>query len=437
MSISSITPYQILDSRGEPTLAVQMQSENGHKVEFSVPAGKSVSSLEPLEMRDGKDGPYNGMGVTHAIETINNLVAHKFIGYPLLNQADFDSLLLALDGTPNKKNLGANTILALSGAYLLLSAKSKNAEPWQYVAAMIGNTKPTFPRIYANLINGGKHAPGLEIQEFMVVPKSQKPSQATEQIYQFHHTIRSIFSSLYGPSTRLVGDEGGMAPIGVTTEVILEALAQMNTKQQSKFDIALDVAATSFFANGQYTLMGQQLDSKALAQLYLDWDKKFHLFSIEDPFAETDAESFKLLSSQLNKKFFVVGDDITSTNKTKIAEAAKQKLIGGVIIKPNQVGTMTETLDAITAAKAANIKVIVSHRSGETNDSFIVDLAFGVGAFGIKIGAPVRGERVSKYNRLLEIEAVLSDQAKKQSQTITPNTVNNTNNLNNKVGTIT
>lgn len=421
MSISSITPYQILDSRGEPTLCVRMSADSGHSAEFSVPAGKSVSTMEPVEMRDGQGGSYNGTGVTKAINVINNIIAHKFIGYPLGNQADFDSLLLALDGTPNKANLGGNTILALSGAYLLLSANVRQAEPWQFVAALLNNAKPAFPRIYANLINGGKHAPGLEIQEFMIVPKSQKPSEAIEQIYLFHRTIRSIFASLYGPTTKLVGDEGGMAPIGITTEVALEALSQMNTKQQNKFDLALDVAANSFYEEGKYTLADQQLDAKSLAQLYLDWDKRFHLFSIEDPFAETDTEGFKLLSTQMGKKFFVVGDDITSTNKTKIAELAKQKLIGGVIIKPNQVGTMTETLEAIVAAKAANIKIIISHRSGETNSNFIADLAFGCSAFGIKIGAPVRGERVSKYNRLLEIEAMLIKQMQaKTNQPIRP-----------------
>lgn len=416
MSISNITPYQILDSRGEPTLAVRMSADSGQTVEFSVPSGKSVGSFEPVEMRDGQGGSYNGMGVKKSIDIIGNVISHKFIGYPLGNQSDFDSLLLALDGTPNKANLGGNTLLALSGAYLLLSAKVKNAEPWQYVAAIIGNAKPAFPRIYANLVNGGKHAPGLEIQEFMIIPKSQKPSEAVEQIYLFHHTIRSIFTSIYGPSTKLVGDEGGMAPIGVTTEVILEALSQMNTKQQNKFDLALDVAANSFYKDGKYTIMGQEIDSKALAQLYFDWDKKFHLFSIEDPFAETDVEGFKLLSGQYAKKFFVVGDDITVTSKERINQCAKDNLIGGVIIKPNQVGTMSEAIEAITAAKAANLKVIVSHRSGETNSDFIVDLAFGTSAYGIKIGAPVRGERVSKYNRLLEIETMLLQQLKASQQ---------------------
>lgn len=407
MTIKKITPYQILDSRGEPTILVTMTSDTGMSADFAVPAGASKGAGEAVEKRDG-EGAYGGNGVNICIDTINNVVAPKFIGYPLDQQGDFDGLLVALDGTETKENLGGNTLLALSGAYLKLSAMVKEQPLWQYIAEY-NQTTPEFPRLYANIVGGGKHAPGLDIQEYMIVPESSQPSVAIPAIYDVFHTARTIMQNLYGPSAMLVGDEGGLAPIGTNTEVILEALSQLNTKVEVKFDLALDAAANTFYKDGVYTVEAQALHASDLMKLYQQWNTKFGLYSIEDPFAEDDLEGLEILKSLkgTEKPFLIIGDDYTVTNKSKVEQMQQDELFDGIIIKPNQVGTFTEAFDAIKAARASKAKVIISHRSGETNDSLIVDLAYGIGAMGLKLGAPVRGERVAKYNRLLEIEADL------------------------------
>ncbi len=406
MTIKEIHAYQILDSRGEPTLAVRMVSATGNEAMFGVPTGKSVGEKEAVERRDGEGGSYRGQGVSSCVEIIDRIIGHKFIGYPLGNQVDFDSLLLALDGTIDKSNLGANTILGMSGAYFKLSAFEKGLKLWQYIKET-AKTNVGFPRIFANVINGGMHAPGLSIQEFMIVPKSNQPHEAVEQIYEYNTMLRSILANLYGPSARLVADEGGMAPIGTTTESILEAMSQLASKFAGRFDLALDVAASSLFdpSDKTYSFDGQKLTSQQLLQFYQTLDKKFRFFAIEDPFDQNDNEAYqKIPHTNKTQDFLVIADDLTVTNKEKIEQAAQRHLIDAVIIKPNQVGTISETFEAIETAKRHNLKMVVSHRSGETNDDFIADLAYGVGAAGIKIGAPVRGERVAKYNRLIEIE---------------------------------
>jgi enolase len=415
MNLQKFDAYQMLDSRGEPTLMVRLTSDTGKTANFTVPAGASRGTHEAVEKRDGGED-YNGLGVTSCIDTVENVIAPKFIGYPLGNFDDFDSLLLALDGTATKEKLGGNTMLAISAAYFKLSAVEEGKPFWQYIAEHL-QTSPEFPRLFANVVGGGKHAPGLTIQEFMCVPTSNTPSVAIKQIYDVYHTLGNIFSSLYGPSSELVGDEGGLAPIGANTEVVLEALHELASKAQNKFDIALDSAANSFFANGHYMLDTSKLSPSELLKTYEDWNNKFDLFSIEDPFAEGDNEGLELIKTQINqqnpKPFMVVGDDFTVTNKEMIEKYQADKLFDAVIIKPNQVGTLSETFEAIKAARGNGAKVIISHRSGDTNDDLIADLAYGIGAMGLKLGAPARGERVAKYNRLLEIEA---DQETTQSE---------------------
>lgn len=404
MGIKNIIPTQVLNSRGEPTLKVKMIAENGVSAWFIVPAGASVGAGEAQKKLDEGDS-YGGKAVTACIDLINNVIAPKFIGYPVEHQDDFDSLLIALDGSENKENLGANTILALSGAYFKLGAKLSKKPLWQYIAES-RNTNPEFPRIYANMVGGGKHAPGLDIQEFMIIPKSNQPIEAVELISQVYGALKNIMVSLYGPAAKLVGDEGALAPTGARTEVVLEAFANLNSKMESKFEIALDVAANSFFDGQAYNFEGQSIHASDLLATYEDWNAKFDLYSIEDPFAETDLEGLELLKTipKDKKPFLVVADDYTVTNATKIAEFATEQIFDGVIIKPDQVGSITEMFAAIDAARQAGDEVIISHRSGESNDDFLVDLAYGVGAFGIKIGAPCRGERIAKYNRLLEIQ---------------------------------
>ncbi len=404
MQIASIKAYQVLDSRGEPTIRVRMESASGNHARFDAPSSLSVGTREAKERRDNAGGGYNGNTVTGNIEAIQNIIAPKFIGYPLAHQADFDALLNALDGTADKSNLGSNTLTAMSGAYFLLSCYEQEKEVWRATADILG-TKPDMPRIYANLVSGGAHAPGLDVQEFMIVPKTTDPASALELIYSAHHTAKQIFRSLYGPSVDLVAEEGSMAPIGIATETVLEAFEQLSRRYNQAYQIALDMAAYNLFQNGQYTLGGQAVSMDQLGATYMQWDQRFPLLSIEDPFAENDLEGLKYLLTQPSRKFMAVGDATTATAAGRIAELGQQRLIGGVVIKPDQTGTITEMLDAIRAALQSGVKVILAHRSGETNDTYLADIAYGVGAFGLKAGAPVRGERVAKYNRLIEIAA--------------------------------
>ncbi len=418
MGIKSIIPSQVLNSNGDPTIKVTMVAENGVSDYFTVPSGASLGSKEVAQKTDGTDS-YNGKSVNDSIKLIAGVVAPKFIGYPIGHQSDFDSLLVALDGTENKQNLGGNTILAMSGAYFKLSAKLSEKPLWQYIAED-RKTNPAFPRIFANLVGGGKHAPGLDIQEFMIVPKSNKPIEAIEQIVQTFHTLTTIMVSLYGPGAQLSGSEGAIAPIGASTEVVLEALSNLNAKNGKTFEIALDVAANSFFDGKSYNFEGQSIHASDLLAVYQGWDSKFDLYSIEDPFAEADIEGTELLKTMPKDKkpFKVIADDYTVTNASLIAEFSKDKLFDGVIIKPDQVGSISEMFTAIDAAKQAGLDIIVSHRSGESNDDFIVDLAYGIGAAGIKIGAPNHGERIAKYNRLLEIQYSLNSSQEQLDSTL-------------------
>lgn len=398
MKIKFIKAHEILDSRGLPTLQIEMESANSIGASFSVPAGKSTGLNEALEKRDQDKKRFDGNGVLACIKIVEQLKPY-LIGFELGQQTRFDEMLIHLDGTPNKQNLGANTLLGLSGAYLRLSAKLMKQNLWHYIAYLTGS-KPLFPRLYANLINGGKHAPGLDVQEFMIVPKSTTPSEVIPQIATFYKELGHALSDEFGPAATLIGDEGGYAPGGIKHDQALKFLDQL---RNSRIDLACDIAASSFCKKGQYNFEGQNLTVAGLINKFIEWDKTYHLLSLEDPVAENDLEGLELLVAK-NPRFAIIGDDLTVTSAEKIIKLAKAKLVSGVIIKPNQIGTVSETFTAITAAKQVGIKIIVSHRSGETNDDFVSDLAFGVGAFGFKLGAPARGERIAKYNRLLAIE---------------------------------
>jgi enolase len=420
MAIKSITPEQILNSQGHPTLKVKMTADNGMSSYFVVSSGTSIGNNEAQKKTDAT-ASYDGKSVNACIDLINKVIAPKFIGYPLDHQQDFDSLLIALDGTENKQNLGANTILAMSGAYFKLSAKLSKKPLWQYIAEK-QNTNPRFPRIFANIIAGGKHAPGLDIQEFMIIPKSEKPVEAIEQIVQIYNTVKTIMISLYGPTARLVSEEGAIAPVGARTEVVLEALANLNSKLTNKFDIALDIAANSFFDGQQYSFEGQNLHASDLLKIYQQFETKFDIYSLEDPFAEKDIEGIELLKTMPKdkKSFKVISDDYTATNPKLITQFGQDKIFDGIIIKPDQVGSISEMFSAVNTAKQLNQEIIISHRSGESNDGFIVDLAYGLGADGIKIGAPARGERIAKYNRLLEIQYSLESLQTKAPEPASP-----------------
>lgn len=393
MHIKSVNARQILDSRGQPTLEVAMTSQAGHEAVFGVPAGASTGKQEAPENRDGGTD-YDGLGVNDCVRQIQ-LLSDELAGQPLGDQASFDAPLIA-----NKSKYGSNTTLGLSGAYCRLSATASERTLWAYLAELAG-TQQAFPRLYANLVNGGKHAPGLDIQEIMIVPRATGPKRAIEQIHRFRGKLANALQKDYGLSSVLIGDEGGFVPQGADHAGVLAIYHQIIVDMGGEIDIALDVAASSLYDRGHYNFEGRSVSADDLQSWYLQTSQD--VLSIEDPFDEDDLAAHRQLAQQ-QPGFFIVGDDSTVTSANRINQLAGQRVIGGVIIKPNQVGTIYETLEAIKAAHDHNIKIIISHRSGETNDDFIADLAYGVGAFGLKLGAPVRGERVSKYNRLLKIE---------------------------------
>ncbi len=398
MKITNIEGTEILDSRGEPTIEVTIYCDDISSV-FGVPAGASTGKLEARELRDNTER-YNGKGVEKAIGKLESIKS-KLLGFELFDQQKFDELLIEQDGTADKSNLGANTIVGLSLAYTMLCANAKNQSLWRYISSSY-STSPEFPRIYANLVNGGKHAPGLDIQEFMIVPKNNDMPDSIEKIAEFRNRLKDELSKVFGAGSELVGDEGGFAPTGATAQQILDIYESINDSMNSYFEFALDSAASSFYKDGNYIYEKNNLSAQQLLDLYNKYSNDYGMLSIEDPFGEDDIDAWDDLS-KTDHSFLVIGDDLTVTNSELTDKYAKEKLIDGVIIKPNQIGTMTETMQTIESAQENNIKVIVSHRSGETTSTFISDLAYAVGAFGIKIGAPVRGERVAKYDRLLEI----------------------------------
>jgi enolase len=415
--ITEVLAREILDSRTTPTIEVTMKAGE-LRATFSTPSGASTGTHEAHELRDGDAARYGGKGVRGCVQAIEALRG-ELVGRELGDQAGFDVWLIERDGTPNKDKLGGNTILALSGVYLRLSAVARGLEVWQLVNELLNATargeaaKPAFPRIYANLVNGGKHAPGLDVQEFMVVPRETRPSLAVPAIAAVYSALGAELKAKYGPFAHLVGDEGGYVPAGAKHADIWQMLRA--AAPAADFDLACDVAASSLAVDDDvsgdsgYHFEGATLTRVQLADIYRGWAAEHNLLSVEDPFAEADRTGFALVdaASSPAPTFFVVGDDISVTSAERITELAAAGLIGGVIIKPNQIGTVTETIAAVQAAHAHSVKVVVSHRSGETNDDFVADLAYGVGAFGLKIGAPARGERVAKYNRLLAIEESL------------------------------
>lgn len=403
MKIVDVRALQILDSRGTPTIEVCLTAASGKSAKYSVPAGASRGRHEAMELRDGDDS-YHGQGVKNAIHLITTELRREILRRDFTDQLHFDDWLRAIDPSPQKVELGGNTTLALSGAFAYLGALEKHQTLWEYFQNISGHT-PAFPHIFANLVNGGKHAPGLDIQEFMIVPRSTQPSVAIAQIYDYHSLLQAKLLEKFGASVRLVGDEGGMAPAGAKTEEILEIMNDLHN-QSGEMAIALDVAASSFYANDSYTFEGQQLSKPDWSARLSGLASKFHVASLEDPFAEDDELAF-INYTRSHPSGLIIGDDITVTDPKRIAALAENQAIRGVIIKPNQIGTISETIAAIETAQHHKLATIISHRSGETNDHLIIDLAYGFAADGVKIGAPRRGERIAKYNRLLEIEANL------------------------------
>jgi enolase len=411
--IKNIKAREILDSRGNPTIEVELETDFG-KFFASVPSGASKGKYEAVELRDGGKR-YSGKGVRKAIKNINEIIAKKLKGFNVTRQKEIDEILIELDGTENKSKLGANAICGVSLAVCKAGAGAKKLPLYKYIGILhdIRNTKYEIPRPSFNIINGGVHAGNdLDFQEFMVCPKGKSFSENLRIGTEIYHRLKEIIAKKYGKLATNLGDEGGFAPPikdpEIAIKLILEAAKSLG--YQNKISIILDVAASQFFNGKKYkTKIGNFLGEE-LANFYLKLIQKYPIEGIEDPFAQDDFESWRNFSSffQLpSSNFLIIGDDLTVTNPKRIKMAKEKGLCNAIIVKINQIGTVTEAIESAKLAKSFGWKIMVSHRSGETIDDFISDFAVGIGADFIKSGAPARGERVVKYNRLLKVEEEL------------------------------
>ncbi len=415
--IYSIKAREILDSRGNPTVETTVVLESGYRGTAAVPAGASLGKYEAVELRDGDSKRFGGMGVLKAVENVNSVLAAKLKGMDALGQAVLDKTMIGLDGTPEKKNLGANSILSISLATAVAAANHSRQPLYKYLNTLFNSLVPIkferMPTPEFNIINGGKHGAGnLDFQEFHVVPATNKPYHEALRIgAEIYHSLKKILT--YRNAIHSVGDEGGFAPNLFTNiealEIMLESIRA--TTYQFGIDVffGLDVAANSFKKESGYQIKDQAepLSAKQFIEYYKELHKKYRLLLLEDPLEEDDWESWSLLTAEMGKEVLIVGDDILVTNRERLEKAIAARACSAILLKPNQIGSLTEFLDVVALAKKSDIKTIVSNRSSETNDAILSDLAVAVQSDYVKFGAPARGERVAKYNRLLEIETEL------------------------------
>ena len=407
LTITGLNAREILDSRGMPTLEVTLTTHKARAV-ASVPAGASTGVHEAVELRDG-EARFGGKGVRKAVACIQEEIAHALVGNSF-DQASLDGALCSLDGTERKSRLGANSLLGVSLAFARAAAQEQNIPLYAYFGALAGNTKFSLPRPMFNVLNGGKHADSkLSFQEFMLVP-THGVSMAT-CVEQAAAVIAALRVGLAERGFAVsVGDEGGFAPHLASNEEALDFVwsAIGRSGHEADFSIALDAAASSFYTDGAYALDADRvLSREALLAYYTSLCERYPIRSIEDPFAEDDWEGFHLIQADMGGRITIVGDDVLVTSVLRIAEAAEKQALNAAIIKPNQVGTVSETIAAAQAVKARGWATVASHRSGETTDTSISDLAVGLSCDFIKAGSLARGERVCKYNRLMEIESEL------------------------------
>lgn len=408
MKITKLFARQVLDSRGNPTIEVEAYFNN-YSGRAIVPSGASTGKYEALELRDNKRD-YLGKSVMKAVDNVNNVIAKKLVGMEFLDQKAVDDFLIKLDGTPNKSKLGANAILGVSMAICRLAAAVKQKQLYEYIAELAAVETKNFriPVPFANIINGGKHAgSSLKMQEFMIAPVNANSfKDAVRMCSETYHTLKKLVEEKYGKSSTNVGDEGGFAPQLNTPEQALDLITEAIKKAgyRGKVKIAMDPAASEFYdaATGMY-VMDKPYTKDEMIEYYLRLIKNYDIYSVEDPFDQDDFESFKKLTAQA-KKVPIIGDDLLVTNQFRIQTAINTKLCNGLLLKLNQIGTVSEAIAAAKLAMSAGWKVMVSHRSGETEDTFIADLAVGIGCGYIKLGAPCRSERVAKYNQLLRLE---------------------------------
>lgn len=413
MKIKQIFAREILDSRGNPTVEATVVLENGSKGVAKVPSGASTGSHEALELRDGGKR-YGGKGVLRAVKNVNAIISPALKGMEAENQQAIDEKMIILDGKPNKSKLGANSILAVSMAVARAAASSQHKPLYKYLRSTYRIKEKDFrlPVPMMNILNGGRHADnGLTIQEFMVIPRNRLFRERVRMGAQIFHSLAQLLSQK-GHATA-VGDEGGFAPALQNNEralqLLVQAIKQTDWQPGKHVFLGLDVAASEFYKNGSYYFVNnkQSWSADKLMATFKDWSKKYPLISIEDGLSEDDWQNWKILTKQLGGKLTLVGDDLFVTNVDRISKGIKEKVGNAVLIKLNQIGSVTETIAAIMLARKNGYKVIISHRSGETSDTFIADLAVAVNAEFIKTGSLSRSERVEKYNRLMEIELEL------------------------------
>jgi len=413
--IEIVFAREIMDSRGNPTVEVEVGLSDTGWGRAAVPSGASTGEFEALELRDGDSKRYSGKGVLKAVENVNNTIGPAITGMDPFDQSLIDKTMIELDGTPNKGKLGANAILGVSLAVARAAADSLGMPLFRY----IGGTKACrLPMPMMNILNGGKHAANnLDLQEFMIVPKGGESFREALRIgSEVFHALAKVLSDK-GLSTG-VGDEGGFAPDLKSNdqgiEMILRGIDKAGYRPGEDVVLAIDAAASSFYKDGRYIFMmsdQSERDSEAMIEFYADWVKRYPIFSLEDGLDENDWESWRTLTQRLGDQIQIVGDDLFVTNPDRIARGIKEGSANAVLIKLNQIGTLTETLQAIEMAHRTGWKTIISHRSGETEDSFIADLSVAAGSGQIKTGSLSRSERICKYNRLLRIEEELGEVA--------------------------
>ncbi len=413
-TIENVKAREILDSRGNPTLEVEVELYDGTIGRAAVPSGASTGKYEAVELRDGDKSRYNGKGVLKAVANVNETIAGAIIGMSAADQAEIDRTLIELDGTPDKSKLGANAILGTSLAVAHAAANLLDMPLYRYLG---GVSTYTLPVPMMNILNGGKHAANsTDFQEFMVMPAGADSfSKALQMGTEVYHALKKVLKDK-GLDTN-VGDEGGFAPSlpsnKEAVEAILAAIETAGYKPGKDCYIALDPASSEFYEDGKYVLAreGKTLTPAEMVDYYVKWAAEYPIISIEDGMAEDDWEGWQLLTKKLGGKVQLVGDDLYVTNVSRLAQGISIKASNSILIKLNQIGTLTETIDAIRMAQQAGWTAIVSHRSGETEDTTIADLSVGLNTGQIKTGAPCRSERTAKYNRLLRIEEELKDSA--------------------------
>jgi enolase len=403
--IEDVFADEVLDSRGNPTVRATVVLSDGSEAEAIVPSGASTGALEALELRDG-DERFNGKGVLKACENVNSIIANELIGMNPYDQAEIDYTMIELDGTENKSRLGANAILGVSMAVARAAAASLNLPLFRYLGGSNGVILPT-PML--NIINGGAHADNdVDLQEYMIMPTGfESFEEALRASAEIYHTLKKLLNEDGHPTA--LGDEGGFAPNFKNNEepieYILRAIEKAGYKPGEQINIALDAASSEFYKDGKYVLAGEgkTFSAEEMVEYYENLVSKYPIVSIEDGLAEGDYEGWKILTQKLGDKIQLVGDDLFVTNKKILADGIKKGIANAILIKPNQIGSVTETMETVRLAQRNGYNCVMSHRSGESEDAFIADFAVALNTAQIKTGAPARGERNAKYNRLLKI----------------------------------